>query len=81
MKDILLQGKGITSLGLWLRQFFADFLVSAVMRVMGISNFSSNPSLGSLLFPGFIVSMLFFGFAYLEAGKIKKEDMAVLTAE
>lgn len=59
----------------------ADFLISAVMRVMGISNFSSSPSLGNLLFPGAAVTVMFFAAAYLESGKIKKEDMTVLLME
>lgn len=61
--------------------FVTDPLVSAVMRRMGISNFASHPSAGNLLAPGVVMILLFVMFAYLAAGKIKKEDMAVLTAD
>ena len=61
--------------------FVTDPLVSAVMRRMGISNFVSHPSAENLLVPGVVMILLFVMFAYLAAGKIKKEDMAVLTAD
>lgn len=56
-------------------------LVSAVMRLAGISNFSSDPSFMTVLIPGLAVAALFLIFAYLAAGKLKKEDMSVLTAD
>lgn len=60
---------------------FTDVIVSSVMRLAGISNFTSGNTLGSVLFPGLIVTFLFLGFAWLLAGKIRKEDMNVLMAE
>ena len=58
-----------------------DRIVSSVMRFAGISNFASRNTVQSVLFPGLLVTLLFFGFAWLSAGRIRKEDMNVLTAE
>lgn len=60
---------------------FTDPIVSAVMRLAGISNFESGNGIGSILFPGLAVTLLFLGFAWLSSGRIRKEDMNVLTAE
>ena len=60
---------------------FTDVIVSSVMRLAGISNFASGNTPGSILFPGLTVTFLFLGFAWLLAGRIRKEDMDVLTAE
>ena len=60
---------------------FTDPVVSTVMRLAGISNFASGNSLGSVLLPGSMVILLFFGFAWLLSGRIRREDMNVLTAE
>ncbi len=60
---------------------FTDVIVSFVMRLAGISNFASKNTPGSILFPGLIVTFLFLWFAWLLAGRIRKEDMNVLTAE
>ena len=60
---------------------FTDPIVSAVMRMAGISNFASGNTLESILLPGGVVILLFFGFAWLLSGRIRKEDMSVLTAE
>jgi putative ABC transport system permease protein len=60
---------------------FTDVIVSSVMRLAGISNFASGNTLGSILVPGLAVTFLFLWFAWLLAGRIKKEDMNVLTAE
>lgn len=58
-----------------------DPVVSAVMRLAGISNFASANTPESLLLPGSIVILLFFGAAWLLSGRLRKEDMNVLTAE
>lgn len=60
---------------------FTDVIVSSVMRLAGISNFASGNTPGSILFPGLTVTFLFLGFAWLLSGRIRKEDMNVLTAE
>lgn len=68
-------------LGTTLSVLLTDPLVSRVMRLAGISNFASQPSMGSILLPGALVTLLFAGFSYLTSGKIKKTDMTVLIAE
>lgn len=68
-------------IGTILAVFLTDPIVSAVMRLAGISNFSSYPTWGSIVLPGAVVTLLFVGFAYLARRKIKKMDMSVLTAE
>lgn len=60
---------------------FTDPIVSAVMRLAGISNFASGNRVGNVLFPGLAVMLLFLGFAWLWSGRIRKEDMNVLTSE
>ena len=69
------------AVGTVLASIFTDPLVSAVMRLAGISNFASHPDILTMVLPGFIVILLFLGFSYLAAGRIKKSDMTVLTAE
>ena len=61
--------------------YFTDVIVSSVMRLAGISNFASGNTPGSVLVPGLVVTFLFLWFAWLLAGRIRKEDMNVLTAE
>ena len=77
---------GITALvgsavGIILAAIFTDPLVSAVMKLAGISNFASSPSLGSVLLPLGVVTVLFTVFAYLAAGRIRRTDLTVLITE
>lgn len=68
-------------IGTVLAAMLTDPMVSAVMKLAGISNFVSAPTLFLLLMPGVTVVVLFALFAYLASGKIKRVDMAVLTAK
>ena len=68
-------------LGTILAAVLTDPLVSAVMRLAGISNFASRPGLLTSLIPGAVVAALFLGCAWLVSGRIKKTYMAVLTSE
>ena len=68
-------------LGTILSAFLTDPLVAMLMRMEGISNFSSQPAIWILLFPGLIVTILFVLFAWLAARKIKKAPLSGLTAE
>ena len=61
--------------GIILASIFTDPLVSAVMKLAGISNFASNPDGGRVLFPAVMVTLLFTGFAYFAAGKMKKVEL------
>lgn len=67
--------------GTVLAAILTDPLVSAVMRLAGISNFVSHPDWFQMIIPGLAVILLFLGFSYLSAGRIKKLDMAILTAD
>lgn len=67
--------------GTILAAMFTDPFVSAVMRLAGISNFASRPDLIHMMAPGLTVILLFLGFSYLSAGRIKKTDMTILTAD
>ena len=60
---------------------FTDPFVSAVMRLAGISNFASQPDWGNMILPGIAVTLLFFGAAWLLAGKIRKSEMNILIEE
>ncbi len=68
-------------IGTALAALLTDPLVSTAMKLAGISNFTSSPSVGSVILPSVIVILLFFCFAYIAAGKIKKTALTVLIAE
>lgn len=70
-----------SAVGILLSSIFTDILVSAVMKLTGISNFASNPSVFTILEPALVVILLFMGFAYLAAGKIKGVDLNILITE
>ncbi|MDE7360765.1 MAG: ABC transporter permease [Oscillospiraceae bacterium] len=77
---------GITALvgaavGMILAAALTDPLVSAVMKLAGISNFSSAPSIESVLLPIAVVTALFTIFAYLASGKVRHTDLTVLISE
>ena len=61
--------------------FLTDPLVAVLMRMEGISNFSSQPGIFTVALPGIIVIVLFFLFAYLAAGRIGKASPALLAEE
>ena len=61
--------------------YFTDPLVSAVMRLAGISNFASHPTAGNMILPGAAVVLLFFLFAWFAAVKISRTDINILTTE
>ena len=59
--------------------FLTDPLVAALMRMEGISNFSSHPGAAVVLLPGAVVVLAFVLFAYLAAIRINKIPLTVLT--
>lgn len=71
-------GSGV---GVYLGTVLSDVLVSTVMKFAGISNFSSTPSVQSIIFPVAIVTLLFMIFAYCAAVKIKSENLTQLITE
>ena len=68
-------------IGTGLAAVLTDPLVSAVMKMAGISNFSSSSTIGNTLIPAVAVILLFMCFAYAVSWKIKKVDLAVLITE
>ncbi len=68
-------------IGILLAAVCTDSLVSVVMKLAGISNFASHPGLGEILFPAGVVILLFMGFSYLAAGRIKRVAVTVLMGE
>lgn len=68
-------------IGILLALLLTDPLVSAVMKMAGISNFSSSPSAVNTLLPAAVVILLFTGFAYAASWNVKKVDLTVLITE
>ncbi len=68
-------------IGMILAAVCTDSLVSAVMKLAGISNFASHPGVGEILFPAGVVILLFTAFFYLAAGRIKRVAVTVLMGE
>ena len=68
-------------IGTILAAVLTDPLVSMVMRMAGISNFSSGMTAGNTLVPSAAVILLFTGFAYAASWKVKKVDLTALIAE
>lgn len=68
-------------MGILLAAVCTDPLVSAVMKLAGISNFASHPGAGEILFPAGVVVLLFMGFSYLAADRIKRVAVTVLIGE
>lgn len=68
-------------LGTVLSACLTDPLVAVLMRMEGISNFSSRPGLLTVLLPGLVVTALFALFAFLAGGAIRKSSPTMLAAE
>lgn len=68
-------------IGLIFANFLTDPIVSAAMKLAGISNFNSAPSMVSILLPALTVTLMFTGFAFLTASRLKKIDVTVLISE
>lgn len=60
---------------------FTDGMVTALLKICGISRFSSSLGLLRGALPGAVVSGLFFAFAFVSAGKIRKVEAGALIAE
>lgn len=68
-------------LGTALSAALTDPLVAFFMRMQGISNFSSQPGVESVLLPATAVVLLFTAFAWMAAGRIKKVRLSALLTE
>jgi len=70
-----------SAVGILLAHLLTDPLVSSVMKMAGISNFASHPTMSSVLLPAGVVTLLFVVFAWVAARKIKTTDLTLLIAE
>lgn len=68
-------------LGMLISTLSTDSIVGYLMRLYGISNFSSHPELLSIILPCIIVSLLFAGFAYWVSRRSTHIDMNELVSE
>ena len=68
-------------LGTLLGALLTDPLTAVLMRMEGISDFSSHPGLLTILFPGIVVTLLSALFAWMAAGKIRRVSLTVLVSE
>lgn len=70
-----------SSLGTALSALLTDPLVSMLMRMEGISNFSSHPGFLRILFPGAAVTLLFYLFAFISAKRAVEAPLTRLSEE
>ena len=68
-------------LGTIFSAFLTDPLVAVLMRLEGISYFSSRPGIFTILLPGAVVVIWFLLFAYLAAGRIRRTPLTSLMEE
>ena len=68
-------------IGLLCSAFLTDALVAALLRMFGISNFSSHPALGNVLLPALVVIGAFTAFAWLVSGKIRTGKLAAILSK
>ena len=60
---------------------FTDPLASAILKMTGISRITSHLDPVSMMLPAVVVTALFYGFAWLMAGRIKKTGAEILIVE
>lgn len=70
-----------TVLGTAFSAWLTDSVVGAFLKFFGISRFASELNPCQMIAPGILVTFLFFIFAYLAAGKIKKVEPGILIVE
>lgn len=70
-----------SAIGVFLSAIFTDSLVALLLKMCGISNFSSHPGLLRMTLPAAVVVGLVIGFSYMASKKIKAVDLVTLIAE
>lgn len=70
-----------SAVGVVFAALFTDTLVSTIMKLAGISNFTSSPTVLEIIFPALVVVLLFAVFGFIVSGKIKKTDLTLLISE
>lgn len=59
----------------------SDQIVSAVLKLEGISNYTASPNLAKILIPPLFVTVVFTAFGYIFSRKVKYSDISILTKE
>lgn len=67
--------------GIVISVYLTDPLANVILKICGISHFSSHLNLLRMLFPAFVVCGLFLAFAFLTSGKVKKTEPVILIVE
>ncbi len=70
-----------SALGVLLSAALTDMLATAMLKMCGISRFTSSLSPFQMALPGIIVCALFFLFAWSAAGRVKKVEPGILIVE
>ncbi len=70
-----------SALGIVLSAYLTDPLANVILRVCGVSHFSSELSMFRMFMPAVVVTVLFLVFAYLAAGRVKKVEPGILIVE
>lgn len=68
-------------IGIVLAATLTDPLVSTVMKLAGISSFSSNPDIIGIALPSVIVTLLFTAFGWIISTKIEKIPLSILISK
>ena len=68
-------------MGIILGAVFTDPVVAFLLRLYGISNFSSSPDILTVILPGLYVTLVFSVFAFLSSRKIRQAKITELTEE
>jgi len=68
-------------LGVLLSSAFTDPLATAMLRMCGISRFTSSLGPFRMALPAIVVSAMFLFFAYFAAGRVKKVEPGILIVE
>ncbi len=80
IRFLLCAGIG-SMIGIVFSGIFADYLVSEVMKLEGISNFSANPAVLEWMLPGILITIIFTCFAFITSRNMKKTSTTVLISE
>ncbi len=70
-----------SAVGIILSMYLTDPLANIILKICGISHFSSDLSLFRMLSSAIVVCGLFLVFAYFAAGKVKKVEPGILIVE
>lgn len=70
-----------STVGAILAVLVSDQIVSAVLKLEGISNYTASPNLAEILIPPLFVIVVFTAFGYIFSRNVKYSDISILTKE